>query len=184
MTRLFTAIEIPPEVSLDLTFMQGGIEGARWIDRQNHHLTLRFIGEVDGRLELEIRSALNALRSKPFEVTLKGIGRFGTRRPRALWAGVEANRHLVDLQLSHERLCQTLGLPPETRNFMPHVTLARLRDTRLNDVECYMQSHSLYRSQPFPVNRIVLYSSKPSRGGGPYAVEAVCPLGLESGDSL
>ncbi len=183
MTRLFTAIEIPPDISLDLAFMQGGIEGARWISQESHHLTLRFMGDVDGDLALEIRSALSGLASRPFELTLKGVGRFGTRKPRAVWAGVEKSQALVDLQLSHERMSQSLGLPPDTRNFTPHVTLARLRSPRLAEVERYLQGHSLYRSPPFTVERIVLYSSKPPHGGGPYAVEAVFPLGSDASNS-
>ena len=54
MPRLFTGVEIPTDVSFDLEIMKGGIIGARWIDRESFHITLRFIGDIDGSLAREI----------------------------------------------------------------------------------------------------------------------------------
>ena len=71
----------------------------------------------------------------------------------------------------HERIAQVLGLPADQRKFVPHVTLARLKEPDLQSLERFVVSHSLYRSRVFEVSRFVLFSSRPSRGGGPYAVE-------------
>jgi 2'-5' RNA ligase len=176
MARLFTALEIPPEIGLDLDMMRGGIAGARWIDRENFHITLRFMGEVDGRMYRELRAALDGVRGAPMEIMLRGIGSFGGRKPHSLWAGVAEIPALRDLQMAQERLCQQHGLAPDPRRFSPHVTLARLRQARVEDVETYVLGHSLYQSPPFLAERFVLMSSRPSRGGGPYAVEEAYPL--------
>ena len=80
------------------------------------------------------------------------------------------------LQMTHERICQALGLPPEARKFTPHVTLARLREARLDSVHRFIADHNLYSSRFFEVGRFVLFSSRPSRGGGPYAVEEAYSL--------
>ncbi len=96
---------------------------------------------------------------------------FGGNKPHAIIALVEENAELRRLQMAQERICQSVGLAPEGRKFIPHVTLARLRDADPQALRHFIESHALYRSRKFDVERFVLFSSKPSRGGGPYAVE-------------
>jgi 2'-5' RNA ligase len=171
MPRLFTGVEIPEDVALDLDLMRGGIAGARWIDHTSFHITLRFIGDIDEGLAREVAHELDAVAARPFALRLKGIGVFGGNRPHSLHAGVEESAELRRLQAIHERICQTLGLDAEGRRFTPHVTLARLKDPDLGSVRHYLAAHGLYKSRLFEVGRFVLFSSRPSRGGGPYAVE-------------
>jgi 2'-5' RNA ligase len=109
-------------------------------------------------------------------MALRGVGSFGGRKPHSLWAGVAESPALRELQMAQERLCQQLGLAPDPRKFFPHVTMARLRQARVGDVETYILGHSLYQSPPFVTGRFVLMSSRPSRGGGPYALEEAYPL--------
>lgn len=176
MLRLFTGVELPEDVSLDLKMMQSGIAGARWIDAQDFHITLRFIGDIEDGQARELAFALDRLEMKPFAITIKGIDVFGGNKPHALIAHVEENAELRRMQLAQERLCQSLGLEAEPRKFIPHVTLARLRDPDPQDLRSYIVSHALYRSVPFLVERFVLFSSRPSRGGGPYAIEEAYAL--------
>jgi RNA 2',3'-cyclic 3'-phosphodiesterase len=171
MPRLFTGVEIPPDLSLDLAIMKGGILGARWIDRESFHITLRFIGDIGVTLAREIAYELEGVAARPFMLRLKGIDVMGGNKPHTLFAGIEESAELRRLQSLHERIMQVLGLPPEPRKFVPHVTLARLKAPNLKDLQSYVAAHSLYASRPFEVGRFVLFSSRPSRGGGPYAVE-------------
>jgi len=171
MPRLFTGLEIPADAAFDLDLMKGGIAGARWIDRESFHITLRFIGDIDESLAREIAYELDGVEARPFSLRLKGIGVFGGNKPHTIYAGVEENADLRRLQSIHERICQVLGLPPEGRKFTPHVTLARLKDPDLRPLHGFLASHSLYASRGFEVPSFVLFSSRPSRGGGPYAVE-------------
>ena len=69
-----------------------------------------------------------------------------------------------------------VGLEPEGREYTPHVTLARLRDTSSFAVAEYLSARAAFRSAPFSVSRFVLFSSRASTGGGPYVAEAVYPL--------
>ena len=69
-----------------------------------------------------------------------------------------------------------IGLPPEGRNFRPHVTLARLRDVAPRQVAEYLALRGYFRSPTFEVSRFVLFSSRDSVGGGPYRIEAAYPL--------
>ena len=176
MPRLFTALEIPRDAALSLSLLRGGLPGARWIDVENYHLTLRFIGDVEGHVADEIANALDRVHRPSFSLTLSGVGAFGQKKPHAVWAGVAASPDLTALQGEIDRICQRLGLPADPRKFMPHVTLARLRSSRLDDVVQYLSGRGNFRTSAFTVGRFVLMSSKESVGGGPYIVEEVFPL--------
>jgi 2'-5' RNA ligase len=175
MLRLFTAIEIPPDIRQSLTMLRGGLPGARWIEPESYHLTLRFIGEVDGAMAREIDALLLQVRRMPFELTLDGVEAFGGRKPRAVYAGVKPSVPLVELQAEQEQLFKRLGFEAE-RKFTPHVTLARLRQSSSQDVADYLAPRGDFRAGPFAVTRFVLLSSRESVGGGPYVEEAVYPL--------
>lgn len=171
MPRLFTGLELPPDVAFDLDLMRGGIDGARWVERESFHITLRFIGDIEDGLARELARELQDIEAGPFPLRLAGCGVFGGSKPHALFIGVEESEPLRRLQAQQERLCQALGLPPEGRKFAPHVTLARLKNPDVEALHRFEASHNLYRSRVFEVARFVLFSSRPSRGGGPYAIE-------------
>lgn len=176
MPRLFTAIEIPREVGLGLSMLRGGLSGARWIDPENYHVTLRFVGDVDDATGRDIMLMLGQVRRPAFDLTLDGLDQFGGHKPRAVFAAVRPTPALTELQAEQERIMQRLGLGAEGRNFKPHVTLARLRDASSRQVADYLATRGPYRSQTFHVPRFVLFSSRDSVGGGPYLVEAAYPL--------
>ncbi len=79
---------------------------------------------------------------------------------------------MEQVQARQERLCQQLGLPPEQRKYTPHVTLARLKGkVSIMETEHFVARNASFKSRPFEVKSIGLYSSRPSRGGGPYVEE-------------
>jgi len=176
MPRLFTGIEIPAAIGERLSFLRGGLPGARWIDRDNYHLTLRFVGDVDMDVAEEIAAALTRIRRPGFMLRIAGIGALGTRKPHAIVARTEPSTELADLRGEHERIIQRIGLAPETRKFTPHVTLARLRGTVSRDIADYLSVRGGFGADPFPVGRFVLFSARSSTGGGPYVIEETYPL--------
>jgi len=176
MPRLFTALEIPPDIAQSLAMLRGGLPGARWIDPENYHLTLRFIGDIDDALANDIALLLDQVNRRGFDLRFDGLAPFGGRKPRAVVAAVAPVPPLIELQAEHERLMQRVGLEPEKRKYTPHVTLARLRDSTSLQVADYLSARGPFRVAPFSVSRFVLYSSKTSVGGGPYVVEADYPL--------
>ncbi len=117
MPRLFTALEISHDAALSLSLLRGGIPGARWIDTENYHLTLRFFGDIEGFIADEIASALDRVERPAFELRLSGVGVFGSKKPHTLWAGVATSPDLVALQGEIERICQRLGLSADPRKF-------------------------------------------------------------------
>ncbi len=176
MPRLFTALEIPRDASLSLSLLRGGLQGARWIDVENYHLTLRFIGDVSNHLADEITAVLDRVGRPSFSLALSGVGAFGGKKPHSVYATTAPSPELNALQAEIERICQRLGLPADPRRFTPHVTLARLRSTSPLEVAHYLSARGNFSAAPFHVSRFVLMSSRDSIGGGPYVVEEAWPL--------
>ena len=178
MIRLFVALALPQDVRCRLEGLRGGVPGARWQGAEQMHLTLRFIGEVDGTAFTEIRDALAGVEAAEFSLALQGVGCFPPRgRARVLWAGVAQNPALTHLRERTEAAVTGLGFASDGRNFAPHVTLARLSSPvpprRLQD---FLSYHVLFRSGPFPVRSFELFSSHIGAGGAHYEVEARYPL--------
>lgn len=184
MPRLFTALEIPRNAAMSLSLLRGGLPGARWIDVENYHITLRFIGDIDNRTADEVVDRLDRIDRPEFQIRLDGIGSFGSKKPHSIWAGVSPNPEMFALQGEIERICQRMGLPADPRKFAPHVTLARLKSSRVDDVVHYLSGRGNFQTAPFTVGRFVLLSSRDSVGGGPYLTEEIFPLSEVHGLSV
>jgi 2'-5' RNA ligase len=177
MPRLFTGIEVPEPLARELALMRGGLSGARWVEPEDFHITLRFLGDIDEGLAREVYLELWRVRREPIPVTLGELSFFGGERPRALIVKVQPSAELIDLQAEHERIMRRIGLAPETRKFTPHVTLARLRGTSSLAVADYLSLRGLAPRGRYLAEQFVVYSSRDSVGGGPYVIEAEYPLG-------
>jgi RNA 2',3'-cyclic 3'-phosphodiesterase len=167
MHRLFVAIR-PPEPIRDLLIdvMDDGAD-FRWQSDEQLHLTLRFIGEVERPLANDLAHALGALSAPTFELRLSGLGTFDHRSGGAIWAGVQPVEPVKDLAAKIERICQSIGLAPERRAFRPHITLARWKGPRGREARAFLDGRSL-TSDPFRVDRVILYESRLSRHGAHY----------------
>ena len=177
MIRLFTAIEIPETVRVRLSLLQAGVPGACWTSTENLHLTLRFIGEVDEATANDIDEVLSNLHGQAFDLTLKGVGEFGGREARSLWAGVAPNPSLQRLAAKIESTLQRMGRPAEMRKFAAHVTLARLKDTPLAKVHEFLSANNLFDSGAFRVGAFTLFSSHQTAKGSLYRPERTYELG-------
>jgi RNA 2',3'-cyclic 3'-phosphodiesterase len=174
MPRLFVALSLPDPVKRSLEPLARGLGDVRWLDPEQQHLTLRFIGELDnGRLE-EVAEALALVEGWPFELGLEGLGHFPPRgEPQVLWVGVTKSPDLARLKRRIDRVLAAIGVPPEGRKFTPHVTLARVRAPLSRErLGTYLMRHSLYRSERFPVSSFDLYSSRLKADGAQHLLEA------------
>jgi 2'-5' RNA ligase len=175
--RLFTGLELPETVAVAVALARGGVPGARWMDPADYHVTLRFVGDVDAGVARDVAETLGEIRREAVPVRFDGLSWFGGDKPRALVAKVTPDPALVDLQAEQERRMRRIGLPPETRKFTPHVTLARLRGAKARAVADYLASRGGLAVEGFTAERFVLFSARDSVGGGPYVVEAAYRLG-------
>lgn len=177
--RLFAAIEPPPEVAARALALQRGVPGASWRPRENLHVTLRFFGETPEHVARDLDAAIEEAvqRTAAFTAQLKGAGSFGRAEPHTLWLGLAESPALRQLAQDVERAARRIGLKPETRKFVPHLTLAYLHGTDLARVQAFESRFALFESPPWLVDRIGLYSSR-LRKGQPshYRQEAEYPL--------
>ena len=136
MPRLFVAVDLPDSVRDRLEDLVYGLPGARWTPREQMHVTLRFVGDVDGGVFDDLRAALGEVSPPAFAMRLKALGHFPPRgEPHVLWAGVTPEPALELLQHGVEQAFEPLGFPTEGRAFRPHVTLGRTaRDARPRDL--------------------------------------------------
>lgn len=177
MTRLFVALSLPKDASDSLVRIMSGLPGARWEPEENLHLTLRFVGEVDGAVFRDLAEGLAEISAPAFDLQVKGIGHFDDkRRVHALWAGVAPSQALKHLRDKIESLIVRSGLEPERRKFTPHVTLARLRDTPSDRVAAFQSHHNLMALEPFRVSEFHLYSSVTGKERAAYRIESSYPL--------
>jgi 2'-5' RNA ligase len=176
MPRLFVGLEISEAARFRLSLVKGPIPGARWIDADNLHITLRFCGDIDNRQADELVGFLDEIDVAPFSVTIGELGTFGGREPRLLYAGVTAGPELEQLQRATERAARSAGLAPEAQAYKPHVTLARLRGVQSEATARLLASRARLAIEPLRVDQFVLFSSRPRVGGGPYVVEATFQL--------
>lgn len=177
MHRLFVGLAMPDVIREQLALLHDGLPGARWVDPDNYHLTLRFIGEVDRYDAADIDSMLQGIDSVGFDLSLTGLDTFGQgRKTRALFAKAEAAPGLTHLQSKVESAVVRAGHPPEPRKFSPHVTLARFRGVHPGRVETFIVRHGLFRAGPIAVDRFVLFESHMGKGGSVYEELADYPL--------
>ena len=177
MYRLFVSIELPDDVKHLLARLSGDVPGARWLEADEMHLTVRFLGEVDGLVYEDVLAALDEVRAAPFELALRGVGHFPPRgEPRILWAGLDRSE---PLRVLHDRVESALvraGVEADHRKFSPHVTLARLKGTPARAVGSFLAMNGLFRTEPFPVREFHLFSSSLGAKRAVHRCEASYPL--------
>ena len=177
MIRLFTAVPIPAVFRQQLHAMGRSLPNARAVPEEQIHITLRFIGEVEGTLFKDIRENLHSIKTSPFSVALQGVGHFPPRgKPRVIWAGLQPTDHLIKLKRKIDTCLIECGLAPDTRKYSPHVTLARLNNPPMQRVTSFLAGNAFLRFEEFNVDTFHLYSSKLTNKGAIHMLEAKYPL--------
>jgi 2'-5' RNA ligase len=139
--RFFVALDLPEAVRQRfrelIARLKGQCPGARWVRPEGIHVTLKFIGNTDPENFDSICAALAAIRSEqPVGMEFRGCGFFPSeRRPRVVWCGVEASANLAKLAGDIDEALVPLGIPRDSRKFLPHLTLARLEPEKLSPGE-------------------------------------------------
>jgi 2'-5' RNA ligase len=181
--RLFVALRPPRPVRDILRAAMHGISGARWQSDEQLHLTLRFIGEVDHHQAEDIAAALGALHAPGIATRIAGVDVFERQgRAHMAWAGVEPHEPLATLHRKVDQLLARVGIAPETRAFLPHITLARL-NRGSGPVAPFLALNSDLASPPFEFGHVTLYESEMGHGGSRYHPVARYPLGENSATS-
>ena len=180
MHRLFVALRPSPVIRALLATAQGGVPHARWQDDGQLHLTIRYIGEVERPVAEDVALALGQVHAPAPVIALAAVSAFDKQgRVDALWAGVAPHDALAALHKKIDQALVRIGLAPERRAYLPHITLARLPRSAGGDpaIEQWRARHAALSSDPFAPDALILYESHLGRDGASYTPVARYPLG-------
>ncbi len=179
MPRLFVAILLPEEVKKEIARRVRPLQvlpcRVKWVEEENYHLTLKFLGEVEEEAVQEISAALEALAPAhvPFSLSYGDWGVFpGRARPRVLWMGLKGDLpRLLALQAAVEDRLAALGYPREEKEFHPHITLGRVKSPEGAALLVAKMEEVLPRGEvgSFRVAEFHLMESRLSRAGPAYS---------------
>ncbi|URW77006.1 RNA 2',3'-cyclic phosphodiesterase [Sphingomonas donggukensis] len=178
MPRLFVGLRPPRPLRAIASATMAGVAGARWQEDAQLHVTLRFIGEVDGARAADIADVLATIRAPALALALalSGVGLFDRRgRPTALWAGVTAREAVTALHRKVDAVLMRIGIAPDHRAFLPHMTLARL-NAGSGPVDRWIADHAALASAEVAIDDVRLFESRLGKGGASYTTVARYPF--------
>ena len=161
MSRLFIAIDFPPEFKHELGKLRIAIPGAKWVPEEQLHLTLAFLGDTDTAVIPCVTQSLATIHASSFTLRYAGTGCFpDRRRPRVLWVGLEPQPLLYDLVEEIHASVAACGIPWEPRPFSPHVTLARLKSAATQEFNAFLTQTHITSFFPVDVHEFILFESR------------------------
>lgn len=163
--RLFAAIPVPEFIQSQLEDLQAPLAGARWLPKENLHLTLEFYGERSVGDFQRLSEALEEVDFSPFELCLNQFAIFGSREPRVLFAQAENEKACKKLFHNIRRVSDRLKIPVEKRKFIPHVTLARLKNVSPPAIASFIEN-TAFPALRFQVESFVIFESTLLKAGG------------------
>lgn len=170
--RVFVGIALPEAVQDALDPVQDRLPVGRLVDAGNLHLTLAFLDEQPQAVLQALHEALAAVRAQPFTLQLRGLGTFGARSPRIVWAGVRPEPELAVLRDRVRGAARRAGIDLPRERFRPHVTLARLGDRiaaeELDRLKTFLERFETFPSPPFEVDAFTLFESVRTKAGMVY----------------
>lgn len=132
MDRLFIAVELPGDIRESLGSVRAILNDSSarltHVDPAIIHVTLKFIGDTLPEKTRTVAEALGKMRAAPFLVRIRGISGNNPRRPRVIWARIEDGGNCGLLHAKIEDTLSPLGIPRDDRPFVPHATVARVRE--------------------------------------------------------
>lgn len=177
MIKLYVSIPIPEVVKKQLKSLDDKIEKCKWTNKNNLHLTVRYIGEVNQTDFLKIRSQLKTISTQSFDLKFSNVGYFPHRKhPTAIWAGVEKNKLLNQLKHLIDDVLVADNLAEVQHKFRPHITLGKLNKGQYQDVSKFLNSNSLFETNQFQVKEFQLVSGHNGGDGIHFEVEHVYRL--------
>jgi RNA 2',3'-cyclic 3'-phosphodiesterase len=173
--RLFVALDLSDAVRAAVSEfceeLRAEFAPARWARNEGIHVTLKFIGEVNVDRVAQIENALDEVNSsESVEMNFRGWGFFpDERRPRVFWIGIDSTPNLAEVAAQIESQLEPFGVARESREFKPHLTLARIAETRgIERLHTALRRHGPANFGTVRTNEMYLYRSELGRGGAKY----------------
>lgn len=184
--RCFVAVKVAEPVRDLLVRVQDALKRAdaqiKWVERENLHLTLRFLGDLDESQVASLKGLLaaEASRWKPIRLHYGGVGTFPERGvPRVVWAGATGDiERLAGLASAVERHAESVGVPRERHPFVAHLTIGRVKGQRnFKQLQSAIQTQREVPLGSDEISSFELLQSTLSPGGPRYDVLESYPLG-------
>jgi 2'-5' RNA ligase len=179
--RLFIAIELPEEIQNQVENCQIGIPTAKWVKKENLHLTLQFLGEIETENFYLLRQMLKIIKGTSFSIVLKQPNVF-YKKQKILWLKaepespiVELRNHILKILKTEKNHLRNLEIN-EKEKFLPHVTIARMYEVNQRKLNDYLLTFRDFSTQEFKVNTFVLFSSILKPNGAIYTKEEIYEL--------
>ena len=176
MTRLFVGLKIPEDIREELLSLCSGLENVRWVKKENFHITLQFIGEVQKSYLDDLVQSLSEIRFSQFDLTLNGINFFNsTRFIRSIWTGIREKENLIKLHSKINISIEKAGISFKRRKFMPHVSIARFTRQSGSRFQDYIERNALFSSRSFTIENFTLFESVLKSDGPIYLTNTTFP---------
>ncbi|NLZ38703.1 MAG: RNA 2',3'-cyclic phosphodiesterase [Firmicutes bacterium] len=174
MSRIFFALTLPEEIKTSLLALRKGLtikpNAVKWVEKENLHLTLHFVGDVDNARipQLLQKAAAAAAGTAKFTVSVEGVGVFPSLyRPRVVWAGIKKGQ--AEVIALAQALKQTLG-SAQKQPLSPHITIGRIRSGKQLAIEPFLQREAQFYAGTFEVSSFTCFTSTLTRHGPIYRI--------------
>jgi len=180
--RVFIAIDIDEAIKKGLADLQSELRSkidikksdAKWVNPENVHLTLKFLGEIKDEQVVDVCNITKdvAGRHNSFDIDVETVGHFGGRSARVLWVGVgETCDQLLALQEDLEGQLASAGWPRENRKFSGHLTLCRVRNSKAGfKLAQLTEEYKDFKIGTMPADSVCVYQSQLTPKGPIYTV--------------
>ena len=174
--RIFAGISLPEYITERITWIFHGIPDARWIRPENLHITLKFIEELSQDSVDQVGEILQEIEFHSFEISLRGVFLLEPPTGSVLCGGLkETPGVLTEIHKKINSGFRKLNIPADTHKFLPHTTLARLKNPNTSRVHEYLKEYRTFETVPFTVNEFHLYQNELQSGGAVYSILRTYP---------
>lgn len=175
--RMFIAISLPGETKERLHRLMKPLDGVRWQNPEQLHITLKFLGDTASGQVKELVKNLNMVEQAPFPFAIKGLGYFPEgEQPRVIWTGIEDDSAFVKLHRSVENACKKTGFSREKRPYRPHITLGKVKGASKDEITSFITRNKDVYIGDIPAEEFILYESRLQSDGAVHEPSARFPL--------
>jgi 2'-5' RNA ligase len=171
MSRLFIALPVPKDIAQSLARTRAALPGARWLQQEDMHITLAFIGEISDHKADALARALDKITLPPIDLEINRLDGFGKGdKAHILWAGIDEDKTLglFALQRRVVAACRKVGIDLDRRKYRPHITLARLKHTSAAALGDAIAETPTPNLPGWTADKIAIYESRLNPSGARY----------------
>ncbi|MFT4552595.1 MAG: 2'-5' RNA ligase [Chlamydiales bacterium] len=176
MNTAFVSAPLPPPISQSLHRLCHGMKDTEWVDQENMHLTLRYIGQIKGHQLHDIAEALQDIQLNPILLQIKGLGHFIKKRGVTLYAQIAKSNPLNKLKSEIDKMLNEAELPKNRAHYLPHITIGYYQGKKMEAAAHFLERNSFFETEIFEINNFDLTSCHKSLKGSIYTEEASYPL--------